>query len=200
MEGSTSASLLGRLRDLSDERAWQEFEVRYRPRLLAWCAGVGLQNADAEDLTQDILTRVALHLRKFVYDPGKDFSGWLRTVWHNAWLDSLRQRTPGGRGSGDSAVYERLCNLPGPENALEEEFEREALQEALARVHPLVKPRDWAIFSALVFEGKTGTEVAGAHGLTLAAVGMIKLRVQRKVSEEVARLSGRPLPVRKGAP
>jgi RNA polymerase sigma-70 factor (ECF subfamily) len=194
MDGSTSATLLGRLRDLGDAQAWREFAARYRPRLLAWCARAGLQDADAEDLTQDILTKVALHVRQFAYDAGKDFSGWLHTVWRNGWLDSLRQRTPGGRGSGDSAVYEKLRNLPGPADCLEEEFQREVLHEALARVRPLVKPRDWDIFHELVFGGKTGTEVAGARGLTLAAVGMIKLRVQRKVSQEVACLSGGPSP------
>ncbi len=193
MEGSTSTSLLGRLRDLRDAQAWRDFEARYRPRLLAWCAGAGLQDADAQDLAQEILAKVALHMRNFVYDPGKDFSGWLRTVWRNAWLDSLRKRIPGGRGSGDSAVQEKLCNLPGPTDALEEEFNRELLHEALTRLRPRVTPRDWNIFHALVFDGASGTAVAEGQGLTLAAVGMIKLRVQRKLRQEVARLSGLPI-------
>jgi RNA polymerase sigma-70 factor (ECF subfamily) len=188
MDGSTSASLLGRLRNLGDAQAWRAFEARYKPRLLAWCAGAGLQHADAQDLTQDVLTKVALHMRTFVYDPDKDFSGWLRKVWRNAWVDSLRRHAPAARGSGDSAVYERLCSLPGPADALEDEFERELLHEVLARVEPLVSARDWRIFNDLVFADRTGTEVAKAHGLSLAAVGMVKVRVQRKVSDEVARL------------
>jgi RNA polymerase sigma-70 factor (ECF subfamily) len=198
MDGSTSATLLGRLRDLGDAQAWRAFEARYRPRLLAWCGRVGLQDADAQDLTQDILTKVALRMRTFVYEPGKDFSGWLHAVWRNAWLDSLRRAPPGGCGSGDSGVYEKLGNLPCPADALEEEFDREVLHEALARVQRRVKPRDWTIFHDLVFAGKTGTEVAGEFSLTLAAVGMIKLRVQRKVRGELALLSGDRVPGSEG--
>lgn len=73
---------------------------------------------------------------------------------------------------------------------LAEDFERELLHEALARARPRVSPRDWDIFQALVFEGKSGTEVAREYGLTLAAVGMVKCRVQKKVSEEIAKLEG----------
>src|SRR5262249_12899052 len=141
----------------------------------------------------------ALHMRTFVYEPGKNFSGWLRRVWRHAWLDSLNHRTPGGWGSGDSDAHEQLCNVPGPVVCLEEEFQREVLHEALARVRPLVKPRDWEIFNDLVFLGKTGTEVAKQRGLTLAAVGMVKLRVQRAVSQEVSRFNCPPHPESDGA-
>jgi hypothetical protein len=48
--GSTSDTLLGWTRDLSGQQAWQEFEARYTPRLLAWCRGKGLQFADAQDV------------------------------------------------------------------------------------------------------------------------------------------------------
>jgi DNA-directed RNA polymerase specialized sigma24 family protein len=72
----------------------------------------------------------------FVYDPRRNFSGWLRTVWHNAWQDFINDRTPGRRGTGDSKVHECLLKLQGGDLAeeladeLEREFEREVLHEA----------------------------------------------------------------------
>jgi hypothetical protein len=52
-----------------------------------------------------------------------------------------------------------------------------------------VRPRDWQIFQEYL-SGKSGTEIAAKYGLTLPAVGMVKLKVQRKVSEEIAKLEG----------
>jgi RNA polymerase sigma factor (sigma-70 family) len=188
---STSATLLGRLRDLGDERAWQEFQARYQPRLLAWCRDRGMQEAAALDLVQEVLLRVVRHIGAFDYDPAQNFSGWLRTVWSNAWLDALKKRRE-VKGSGDSAVQEQLERVVGGDlnKELEEVFEREQLHEALARVRPRVKPRDWDIFHNLVFAGKSATEVARERGMTRHAVGMVKTRVQRLVSQEVARLEG----------
>jgi RNA polymerase sigma factor (sigma-70 family) len=197
---STSATMLGRLRNLSDARAWQEFQARYRPRLLAWCRGKGLQPADAEDVTQDVLARVAKRMPTFVYDAGGNFSGWLRAVWHSAWSDFVTNPTPGRCGTGETSVHEQLRQVQGGDltKELAEEFEREALHEALAQARPRVSPRDWQIFYDVVFGGRSGTEVAREHGMTLAHVGMTKLRVQNKVSEELAKLDGTGLEERGG--
>jgi RNA polymerase sigma factor (sigma-70 family) len=197
---STSATLLGRLRDLSDARAWQEFQARYRPRLLAWCRGKGLQPADAEDVTHDVLIRVAKRMPTFVYDKSRNFSGWLRAVWHSAWIDFVTNPTPGRWGTGDSSVHEQLRQVEGGDltKELDKVFQGEALHEALAQARPRISPRDWQIFHDIVFGGQSGTDVAQEHRLTLAHVGMIKLRVQNKVSEELAKLEGTGLEERDG--
>jgi RNA polymerase sigma-70 factor (ECF subfamily) len=189
--GSTSATLLGRLRDLGDARAWEEFVARYTPRLKAWCRGKGLQPADAEEVTQEVLVKVAKHMQTFVYDPAKDFSGWLKAVWRNAWVDFVKDRTPGGRGSGDSTVHEQLLAVPGGDltKELAREFERETREEALARVRPQTSPRDWEIFQDLL-AGKSATEVARERQLSLPAVGMVKLRITKRLNQEIARLEG----------
>jgi DNA-directed RNA polymerase specialized sigma24 family protein len=131
-------------------------------------------------------------MQTFVYDPQRSFSAWLKAVWRNAWIDFVKDHPPGGCGTGDSAVLDVLGNVPGGDLTAElaEEFEREVLHEALARVRSRVSPRNWTIFHDLMFGGKTGTDVAQEHQLTLAAVGMIKRRVQGKVSQEIAKLEG----------
>lgn len=188
---STSATLLGRLRDLSDAQAWKEFEARYQPRLIAWCLAKGLQQVDAEDVAQNVLLKVATRMETFEYDPKSNFSGWLRTVWHNAWYDFVKDRKPGGRGSGDSAVYEQLLNYQGGDltEELASEFQRELLEEALTRARPKVSPRNWEIFQGFL-NGKTPAELAEEHGLTLAALGMAKSRVLKTVKQEIAYLEG----------
>ena len=55
----TSVTLLGRLRqDPKDQAAWNDFVARYEPRILQWCRGWGLQESDAQDVTQDVLLKL----------------------------------------------------------------------------------------------------------------------------------------------
>ena len=49
---NTRASLLIRLRDAGDERAWAEFTQIYAPFIKRVARGRGLQDADADDLVQ----------------------------------------------------------------------------------------------------------------------------------------------------
>jgi RNA polymerase sigma-70 factor (ECF subfamily) len=102
----TSPSLLGRLRqDPIDQAAWADFVERYGRRIFAWSQQGRLQEADAEDVTQMVLVRLAERLRTFAYDPSRSFRGWLRTLTRHAWSDfvAARQRgstRPTGRRSG----------------------------------------------------------------------------------------------------
>src|SRR5262249_32858695 len=63
---STSPTLLGRLaRSPTDQAAWEEFVGRYSPQIHGWCQRWGLQAADAQDVTQDILLELARQMGDF---------------------------------------------------------------------------------------------------------------------------------------
>src|SRR5262245_6513796 len=83
---TTSDSLLERLRR-PDCNAWVRFVQLYTPLLHRWAGQLGLQDADAADLVQDVFSILVQKLPEFVYDPARSFRGWLRTVlihrWHN---------------------------------------------------------------------------------------------------------------------
>ena len=66
---ATSPTLLARLRSPSDQAAWDQFVERYSPRIYGWCRRWNLQEADAQDVTQDVLLRLADKMRTFAYDP-----------------------------------------------------------------------------------------------------------------------------------
>src|SRR5262245_32084865 len=133
-DSRTSPSLLGRLREApADQAAWAQFVERYAPRVYAWCRQWGLQEADAEDVTQDVLTLLSDRMRRFQYDPEGSFRGWLRTVTHHAWADFLARRARAGRGSGDSQALERLQAVEARDDLagrLEAEFDSELLERA----------------------------------------------------------------------
>src|SRR5262249_52736254 len=105
----TSLSLLGRLRsEIVDQIAWTEFVRRYGPHIYRWCRKWNLQEADAQDVTQAVLLRLAEKMRTFDYDPDKRFRAFLKTLTHNAWYDFLQSHKRPGAGSGDTQVLQVL--------------------------------------------------------------------------------------------
>src|SRR5207253_8974782 len=121
----------------TDQEAWRKFVHRYGPKILRWCRQWKLQEADAEDVTQNVLTKMAAKLQSFVYDPARSFRGWLKTLTTHALSDFVADRRRPGQGSGDSKVADLLDTLEARTDLvaqLEEEFDREVLEEALTRV------------------------------------------------------------------
>ena len=189
---STSVSLLSRIRgDASDPEAWREFVQRYAPKIYRWCRQWKLQEADAEDVTQNVLTKLAAKLRTFAYDPELSFRGWLKTVTQNALRDFLAERRRPGLGSGDSAVALLLDSLQARTDLLadlEEEFDREVLEEALARVQLKVPQRRWEAFRLTALEGLSGAEAGARLEMNVTTVFTSKCKVQKLVQEEIQKL------------
>lgn len=186
----TSSTLLGRLKNLADVQAWNEFVQRYSPRIYRWCRQKGLQDADACDVTQAVLTRLVRRLQTFVYDPGQGFHHWLATVTRHAWVDFLNSR-PVDRASGKSEVQDQLFQIAAGDDlagALEEEHRNELLSEAMARVRARVEPTTWEIYCLLTGEKQPSEAVARQFHMTVNAVYRVKNRVQTMLREEVRKL------------
>jgi RNA polymerase sigma-70 factor (ECF subfamily) len=187
----TSPTLLDRVRSPADQEAWKEFVDRYGRRIYGWCRQWGLQEVDAEDVTQDVLLRLATKMRSFAYDPSRSFRGWLRTLTHHAWSDFLQHRKRLGAGSGDSAVVEALTQLEARDDLtcrLDEEFTRAILEEASARVRLRVRPHTWEAFRLTALEGTAAAEVAARLGMRVATVFVARSKVQKMLHDEVRKL------------
>ena len=194
-------SLLERVaRDLSDEVAWGEFVDRYAPRIYGWCRGWGLQNADAEDVTQAVLLKLAAKIRRFAYDPSKSFRGWLRTLAGNAlsdWAADARARSEGGDLRSPLLSIASLENVAAGEDLarrLEEEFDLELLEEATRRVRGRVSATTWQAFQYTAIGGLSGAEAAERLGMSLASVYMAKSNVLASLRIEVQALDTPSIP------
>lgn len=192
---STSITLLSRLRHCpTDEAAWEEFVRRYGPTIGRWCRRWGLQDADADDVTQNVLLKLSKQLRSFQYRASGRFRAWLRTVAHGAWCDYLDSgRPPGAAGSGESSVHQLLQSVAAREDflrQLEEETTRQLLQEAMEQVRPRVQAHTWEAFHLVAVEGLSGAEAAERLHLSAGSVYVARCRVQKLLQDEVARLDG----------
>jgi RNA polymerase sigma-70 factor (ECF subfamily) len=186
---TTRVTLLARLRqNPSDERTWGEFVDWYGPVIYAWCRRWKLQEADARDVTQDVLVRLAAKLPGFIYDRSGSFRSWLKTLTHHAWGDFLRGNRAASRGSGDSSVQAQLDNIEARDDLctqLEQAFDQELLSAAAERVRQRVAPQTWEAFRLTALEGLSGADAAARIPMQVGQVYVAKRRVRRLLQEEI---------------
>jgi RNA polymerase sigma factor (sigma-70 family) len=188
----THASLLGRLRaQPTDQVAWMEFVARYGPRIYDWCRKWHLQAADAEDVTQNVLLNLARKMETFAYDPSLSFRAWLKTLTQHALSDFIDRRVAGRVGSGGNEQIDALANSEistDLQQSLEAEFDRELLEEALARVQLRVSPQHWKVFRLTALESLPGALAAEQLGMKVATVYTAKGKVLKLVQDEIRKL------------
>src|SRR5215472_8598672 len=189
---TTRATLLGRLRqDPTDQAAWDAFVERYGRHIYRWCRQWNLQDADAEDVTQNILVKLTQKLRTFAYDPSRSFRGWLKTVAHHAWRDFEARRRHARPAAGDSRAQELMRSLEAREHLarkLEEAFDLELLEAAKVRVRVRVAPHTWEAFRLVALAGLPVAEVAARVHLQVAMVYVGKSKVRKMLQEEIGKL------------
>src|SRR5262245_8627919 len=126
---STRPSLLLRIRDARDGQAWTQFVDLYAPLIHGLARKQGLQDADAADLTQEVLRLVAGAIPRLQYDPQRgSFRGWLFTVVRNQLRKFLGRRRPPKAATGSTDAQDLLDQqlAPGedPGGDWEEEYRR----------------------------------------------------------------------------
>jgi RNA polymerase sigma-70 factor (ECF subfamily) len=183
---TTSASLLMRLQRPDQPEAWTQFVRLYSPMLYTWARHMGLQNADAADLVQDVFTTLVQKLPSFNYDNHKRFRGWLWTVTRNKWREKHRRRA---FPVDQRQPLEALAAEDG--DSLEEvEFREHLLARLVPALRDCFQPATWQAFWEHVVQEKPAAQVAATLGLSVAAVYKAKLRVLNRLHQDLADLIG----------
>ncbi len=192
---STSITLLLRVQEIEDSDAWSRFVERYAPQVFAWCRRHKLQESDAADVTQEVLTRLVRSMRSFTYDSSRgSFRGWLKTVTQNAIRDLIAESRKQGRGAGDTLtarLLEQICDDTASaelEARITAQYEQELLHEAERRVQLRVQSKTWSAYHMTAVEQKTPGDAASTLNLPVSEIYVAKSRVIKMLREEVARL------------
>jgi RNA polymerase sigma-70 factor (ECF subfamily) len=183
---TTSVSLLERLRRPAEEGAWVRFVELYTPLLYYWARRLGLQEPDAADLVQDVLTTLVRKLPELHYDQRQSFRGWLRTVTLNTWRDHQRRRA-----ASPPAADAPLTDLAGPEDPeafAETEYRRHLAHRALHLVQVEFSSATGKAFWEHVVCGRPAAEVAAELGIRTGTVYVAKSRVLCRLRQELAGL------------
>lgn len=179
----TRLSLIGRLHDKSDGDAWTEFVQTYEPLILAVACKRGLQHADAAEVTQDVLNRVAQSIGSWEPDPDKGtFRGWLYRVTRNLTIDHLRRN----RRWHTASELEAIDEIPNPSEDESREFrmeyERQLFKWAAGQVRPSFNADNWQAFWLTSVDGQTVDHVAQQLGISRGKIYVARSRVMNRIA------------------
>lgn len=193
----TRATLLGRMKNWSDQASWQEFFDIYWKLIYGVARQAGLSDAEAQDVVQETMVSVAKHMPAFKYDPAiGSFKGWLLKLTRWRIVDQLRKRGPIVRhheSSGDTAgtaTIERLAdeNSPAWDAIWEADWGRTMLQGAMERVKRSLDPQKFQIFDFYVNREWPPEKVAQTFNVSINQVYLVKNRVTEMLRAEIRRL------------
>jgi RNA polymerase sigma-70 factor (ECF subfamily) len=178
----TRPSLLLRIRDAGDQSAWEQFVSLYTPMIYRFVRRRGLQDADAADVTQEVLKVVAAKARCLEYDPALgSFRAWLFTVTRHTLINTQKHQSRHPRGTGDTAMHHRLDAQPAPspdeQELWEQEYRTSRLNWAAERVRAQCEETTWQAFWRTAVEGQGARSVAESLGMSVGAVHIAKSRV-----------------------
>jgi RNA polymerase sigma-70 factor (ECF subfamily) len=188
----TKASLLIRVRDPLDRDAWLDFSDIYRPVIHRMARRRGLQDADAQDLTQRVLASVAAKVNDWQYDPERGrFRTWLSTVTRNAIIDHLRAVKPDA-AQGGSSLIQQLNRLPVSDEATYDEIQREQKRQLFRHVAEEIRSEfeetTWLAFWLTSVELSTVADVADQLQRSVGSIYAARSRVMRRLRQRVSEL------------
>jgi len=190
---ATRHSLIVKLRDPADAEAWHEFMALYRPLVFRLASRKGLQDADADDLCQEVFRAVAGAIGRWDPDPSRgSFRAWLSRIAWNLLVNFLSR--PGQRplGSGSTSMQELLEAQPDadPEESslYDAEYRRGVFDWAANEVREAFTPPTWQAFWRTAVKGRPPQDVAVELGLSVGAVYVARSRVLGRLRKRIEAL------------
>ncbi len=186
----TRQSLLLRLRDRDDQQAWSEFFEIYEPLIYRLARAKGFQDADAREITQDVLMAVSRSISRFrKADHAGGFRGWLATITRNLAINRLRGRNL--TSLDESVAAKRLEELVcvDEHNHDEVRFEQEHRKQVFVWAADQLRSRysqaNWLAFWKTCVEGATVAEVAKELNVSPGTVYVARCRIIARLREIV---------------
>jgi len=188
----TRDSLLIQVRDPADRDAWELFASIYRPAIVRIALARGLQYADAQDLSQQVLMAVARAVGDWEKrDESTRFRHWLSRITKNAILNALTRRPRDRAAGGSSAenLLDEVADCDGAATALiETEYRRELYLRAAKAVRVEFRAESWQAFEMSVAGGTEIEHVAATLGKSIGAIYTARSRFMFRLREVISEL------------
>lgn len=188
----TSHSLIARVKDLGDGAAWVEFLGIYEPVVLRMARRRGLQDADAQDVMQQVFLSISKSIESWI--PGElqpPFRAWLTTIARNAITKALTRR-PRDLATGSTSIVELLDAHPDPLETTAElvaEARKELVRWATEQIRSEFSEATWKVFWLTAIEGVSITDVVQSTGRSAGALYVARYRVIARLKEKVMEVS-----------
>src|SRR5262245_52076175 len=179
---STRYSLLLRLQDPQNHAAWAEFVEIYQPLVYGLARRRGFQDADAQNVCQEVFQVVAKAAHEWAPDRYQgSFRGWLFGVARNLIANAFRQQQRQTRGTGDSDVKQLLENQAAGEDEFvqltEAEYRRSLFHVAARSVENEFSASTWQAFWQTAVKSREVSDVAAELRISPGAVYIARSRV-----------------------
>ena len=183
---TTRSSVLRAVANTENEAAWQRLFDLYAGFVFSIARSKGLKPEDADDIVQIVFTDLARNLPTFQYDRAKGkFRSYLAGLVHWRVTDRLK----GLKRDLDlkAKILEDAPSFTSPDDDsfAEREWQAAALEEALRRIKPDVRPEHYAAFVASAVEGQDTESVMRLYGLSRDNLYQIRKRLTVKLHETV---------------
>lgn len=182
----TRITLVARLKDGRDGGAWSEFLDLYQPLVVRLLRRRGLQDADAEDLSQEVLMAICRRIEDWQHNGRKGaFRSWLYIVSKNLMLNLLAREK--NRLVGVSAVEldALLDERSKTSDASELEYRRELLARGAELIRREFRETTWTAFWRSAVEHLPISDVAEELNMSEGAVYIARSRVMARLREVV---------------
>jgi RNA polymerase sigma-70 factor (ECF subfamily) len=194
----TRRSLIVKIRDPADNAAWSEFVAIYEPLIYRLARRKGLQDADANDLCQEVFQSVARAIDRWEPDRGS-FRGWLTRIARNLVINFLTRRQQHARGTGATSMQELLEAQPSGDSSatalFESEYERRLFHWAAGEIRGEFAPSTWQAFWQTAVLDRPPKDVADLLGLSIGAVYVARSRVLCRLKHRLKQCSDDFVPI-----
>ena len=191
---STRSSVLRAVANTENETAWHRLFDLYAGFIFSIARSKGLNDTDADDIVQVVFADLARNLPTFKYDRAKGrFRSYLAGLVNWRVMDRLKA------GKRDADLKAAFCEeakfweevkaaAMDDDEFSEHEWQAAALEEALRRIKPDVRPEHYAAFVASAVEGQDTETVMRLYGLSRDNLYQIRKRLTVKLRETVDRV------------
>lgn len=190
----TRVTLLAKLRKTDNAEAWTEFEGIYRGFILSLIVRMGINQEDAEDISQAVLTKVWQKIEDFEYNENKGkFHNWLAAMTRNTVRDFFRTKKNFITGRDSVEYQEQYLDiekqvLPDIENLAREEWVLHITNLAWDNIKNDIYETKREVFK-MVSQEVPNKEIADKLGISEASVRVYKAEVFEKMRAEINRLN-----------
>lgn len=185
----TTTALLDGLHEPANAAAWEEFDRRYRPILIAFLHRMGLDAADAADVAQETLACFVRDYRANKYDRASGrLRSWLIGIARCRLMDLRRAVGRRRELRGESAIV-TIADEPETEAIWEAEQRRHIFELAVAELRETTRfnEKTIAAFERVVLKREPIETVSEELGLTAQEIYNAKNRIVEKLREIVQR-------------
>jgi RNA polymerase sigma factor (sigma-70 family) len=162
------ADLVQAIATRRDRGAFVTLYDHYGPRIYAFLLRSGIEATIAEDLTQEVMTKLWLRAEQF--DRSKSsVATWLFRIARNARIDHLR------RQRGEPPINEEALSVPDPAQSPDDALNAWQWEERVRAALTNLPSEQHAMMRLAFFEGLSHSAIAKQTGLPL---GTVKARIR----------------------